>query len=249
MGKQDYSDLILQINIDEERRDASFVDGDKKILEKLLTEVNQYAGTRFTTLAELASYNVHGAGAIVARYIELFQSEGVRMELLDQLVADRVENCGQLLMKMYRNYRRTWKDGMEHLQDACAYDNAFWRLKPKKMKAELLELTSDIRSVVVLPFTMRMLASWKLSEMEQFLLECLKGQNLGYHDFGMSESANPQVLELAKAQVIHIGLYGLRYYPSGEVLEALHRFENDGNKDIRTAAIKTMAYIAKCKRV
>lgn len=249
MENQDHFDLLLQKLIEEERKDASFVAADAKILQKLLTEVNQYAGTRFTTLTELASYNVHGAGPIVARYIEIFQSEGIRMELLDQLVADRVENCGQLLMRMYRNYRRTWKDEMEHLQDACAYDNAFWRLKPKRMKAELFELTSDIRSVVVLPFTMRMLASWKLPEMKRFLLNCLEGKKLGYRDFGMSESANTRILELAKAQVVYVGLYGLRYYPSAEVLEELQRFEDNDDKNIRAAAIKTMAYIAKHKKV
>lgn len=65
---------LLNDSIEREKSGLDYIcpKSDQELLHKLLSEINSYAGVNFHYLAELAAFNIHGAGSIVAKYIVNF---------------------------------------------------------------------------------------------------------------------------------------------------------------------------------
>lgn len=248
--------MLLQYAIKDEKKGKGYIcpREDKKLLRKLFREINRYAGTHFRYLAELDAYCIHGTGSIVAEYITEFSSESIKSILISQMVSDKIKDCDKLVYQLYMHFKasdeyiaKPGEPAPAHIY--VAYDDAFRRLKPKKLKKELVELAHNPRDAFYLPFTMGMLASWKLPEMKDILLLYASENPFSAQDVGIYDSEKPYFppYEWMKEQLVFTAIGGLKYYPSAEVIDVITSFTTSTNKDIRSVAEKTLKVLTKEK--
>lgn len=241
MDNAEKAKFLLSLRIDEELDNSPLSEEDQVVLSSLLHEINVLLGTSISTFAELASLHLHGCGEIVAKYILLFSSESAKMELLHHLVYDRIANCGDLLLHLYKDYLQSKATTSDVLGREEFYDNAFWRLKSKRMANDLLELISDPSNAYALPLTLQMISSWRYP--------CLLERLLEFIDFDNSQEAD----DLRAYHNYHFicrelrisAISCLRYYPTSEVLTLLREYANDIDNDIRKCANSSLSYALK----
>lgn len=238
MKEREKNRLLLNLKMQEECPQRDFSPSDWQVIRQLLDEVNQFAGTDYNTFAELTFWNIHGTGPIFAKYIWRIHSEMVRMELLSQLVADKVKDCGELLLQLYTHYKQSEEYPRNRVYREEAYDNAFWRLKSKKIKTELITLAHNPRDAYSLPLTMRMLASWKSSEIKNQLIQYVNGEDLS--EVKQYENSSDIMRELKI-----LGLQGLRYYPTNETVKILEPYLCDEDAVFQRCANESLNFINK----
>lgn len=236
----------------EEKQHNRFNDHDSELLIQLLEEINSCAGTEFSTLFELDKYIVLGAGDIIRKYIYLFESEEIRSCLLGNLINDRRKDCAQQVYRLYMHF----KASEDYNPPAgvpgpfsiyISYDNAFKRLKPKIIKKELIELARNPRDALYLYHTMCMLASWKIPELESVFLSYFDGSGVTLESLGLpseSEEFHPP-FSFIKKQLKFCAIHCLRYYPTEHNINLLRDCLNDSNKDICSAAEKSLRFCLK----
>jgi hypothetical protein len=199
---------------------------DRLVLDEMFLEINRQAGTGFQYLAELDAFTVPGSGPIIARYIRKLETASARAFLIPQMVADRIPDCDRLVLELYRDFRQSPD------RPAAAYvryDNAFRSLKPKRLKAELLALVENPLDAYWLPFTMKTLASWKLSGLYPILLR--------YAD---SDSTAPELAAQIRRELKFRAIAGLKYYPTAETAQILLSFTQSPDQDLVQAARKSL---------
>lgn len=242
-------DAIVRRNIkkEQEYKDFIFCDADNATLQVMLNEINML-GYDFNYLAELEAYRIPGAGDIVTKHIDLFVDEATRAYLLHHIVSDKVPDCDSIILSLYLHFKasNSYVSSTHYSAPAhiCArYDNAFKLLKPKRIKTELVKLARNPRDVFYLPFTMRMLASWKIPEMNNIFINLLDDSQVTMHDLGMSEDDDRfhfSSYMYIKQQLKFIAIDGLKYYPTSGTLEVLRNQLNSSDKDIVNAAKKVI---------
>lgn len=247
----DKNTILLALAIEDEKAESSCSDADKARLQELLNEVNAAVGTDFHYLSELEHYAIRGIGEIVARHIYSFESETIRSYLIHQLTCNRVENCGRLLYDLYMHFKasdeyisRAGKPSPVHFY--IRYDNEFRRLKPKRLKTELYALVHNPRDAFYLPFTLEMVASWKIDGMEELLFSFLNGEAITDESVGGCPGY-PHLKDKQK-QLMFRALGCLKYYPSDANRALMQHYAESANKDVQAAALKTLKYYDRPKR-
>lgn len=249
---------VLQYNIEKEKEgiDYAYTNADREILEQLLKDINDLALTDFHYLAELDAFNIPQTGQIIARYIKKFKSESVRGYLVPQMVSDRIKDCDKLVLALYLHFKESEEYISEPNSPSSAhiyvrYDNAFRKLKPKRLKKDLVQLAHNPRDAFYLPFTMRMLASWKIPEIKEILLNYLESSNITAESVGIEESEKKYYpsLESIKRDLKFTALAGLKYYPTEEVVETILQYVFDVDEDLRIMAKKTLKVLEKKMKV
>lgn len=245
---------FLQKAIEDEKAGIGYCysEEDREILDEMFEEIN-YFGKKLHYIAELDSFNVAGAGTIMAKYIRRFPSEAVRAYLIPQIVSDRILDGDKLILDLYLHFKDSdayfsppGKGSPVHIY--VRYDNAFRMLKPKRLKNELIKLAYNPHDVHRLPFTMTMLASWKLPEMRELLIFYSKSENVTQKSVGVLGDDNTTIpLDLTTTYFEHIrrelqftAINGLRYYPSKETYDTIVSFLDSSDEDICAAARKTL---------
>lgn len=250
---QNYSKVLIAC-IEREKNGLDYIcpKADKELLHKLLDDINRYAGTDYHYLAELAAFNIPGAGSIVAKYITEFSSEGVKGYLIPQMVSDKIKDCDTLVFQLYMQFRssdeyiaKPGEPAPEHIY--VRYDNAFRRLKPKRLAKDLMELAHSPRDAFYLPFTMRMLASWMMPEMKDLLLSYCAKDSFSAYDVGIYDDKQQYFpsFEFMKRELTFTAIYGLKYYPSEEVKHVITSLAASTDKDIEAAAKRTLIALTK----
>ena len=248
-----YSRVLID-SIEREKRGTDYIcpKADRELLCQLLKEINSYAGTNFHYLAELDAFNIHGVGSIVAKYITEFSSKGVKGYLIPQVVSDKIKDCDKLILQLYMHFRSSDEYIAKPGEPAPAhiyvrYDNAFRTLKPKRLAKELIRLAHSPRDAYYLPFTMRMLASWKIPEMKDILLSYSTNDSFSARDVGIYDGKQPYFpsLESMRRELTFTAINGLRYYPCAETMNVITSFATDADKDIRSAAERTLTALTK----
>lgn len=250
---QNYSKVLVAcIEREKKKLDYIYPKADEELLHKLLDEINRYAGTDYHYLAELDAFNIPGAGSIVAKYITEFSSEDVKGYLIPQMVSDKVKDCDKLVFQLYMQFRSSDEYIAKPGEPAPAhiyvrFDNAFKKLKPKRLAKDLMELARSPRDAFYLPFTMRMLASWKIPEMKELLVSYAANDPFSAEDVGIYDSAQPYFppFETIKRELIFTAIAGLKYYPSDEVKKIITSFINSTDEDIKSAAKRTLIALTK----
>lgn len=245
---------VLKDSIEAEKKgiDYSYNNEDKIILSQLLKEINTCMSCDYHYLAELSFFRIDGIGKIVEQYIDMFQSETIRSILMCQMVNNKVENCAKRVFDLYLHF----KDSKEYISAPnmpspahiyTKYDNVFKSLKPKKIQQELLDLLSNPRDAYYLPLTVRMLASWKIPELKEKLLEYLDGSNLNVESVGLFDECGDffPSFECICRELKFIALDGLQYYPTKEVLEKISQYMCSEDADIRETTKKVVKKIKK----
>lgn len=251
-----FYEKVLQDLIEDEKRGKQYLytANDRLILDEMFAEINRYAGTNFHYLAELKVFAIAGSGEIQAKYIWRLETHSTRSVLLAQMVADRIPNCDRLVLALYQDFRKSPVCTLDPERNPVAatcvrYDNAFRRLKPRRLKKELLELAADPRDACRLPFTLRMLASWKLPEMYDILLRYARSENITQEVLGFPADTEKRQRRIAnvKRDLQFIAILGFKYYPTPEAEQILLEFAQSPDKDIVQAARKTLKALEKKK--
>ena len=224
---------------------------DDELLFNLFNEINNQLGTNIRYLSELDSYNIIGSGEIISKYITNFSSESIKAYLVPQLVFNKVKDCDKLILQLYLHFKSSKEYFSETAKSTPAhiyvrYDNAFRKLKPKRLKTDLLQLSYSQRDVFYLPFTMRMLASWRVPELKEQLISFLTEANITEQSFGLKEDVS--LLPFIRRQLLFTALDGLKYYPSQETIKLIERYVDNEDTDINSIAKRTQALIEKSKR-
>ncbi len=245
---------VLLAGIDREKKGLDYIcpKADKELLHKLFDEINRYAGTDYHYLAQLDAFHIPGAGNIVAEYITDFSSEGVKGYLLPQMVSDKIKDCDTLVFQLYMQFRssdeyiaKPGEPAPTHIY--VRYDNAFKTLKPKRLAKALTELAHSPRDAFYLPFTMRMLASWKIPEMKDLFLSYCAEDSFSAQDVGIYDREQPYFpsLEFMKRELTFTAIYGLKHYPTEEVKRVISSLAVSADKDLASAAKRTLAALTK----
>ena len=250
---QNYSKVLIAC-IEREKNGLDYIcpKADKELLHKLLDDINRYAGTDYHYLAELAAFNIPGAGSIVAKYITEFSSEDVKGYLIPQMVSDKIKDCDKLIFQLYMQFRLSDEYIAKPGEPAPAhiyvrYDDAFRKLKPKRLAKDLMELAHSPRDAFYLPFTMRMLASWMMPEMKDLLLSYCAKDSFSAYDVGIYDDKQQYFpsFEFMKRELTFTAIYGLKYYPSEEASNIIMSLATSTDKDIKLAAKRTLIALTK----
>lgn len=245
---------VLRDSIAREIEGTDYIgkDEDKSLLLSLMDTINTEKGTNIQHLAELDLFHVLGAGEIIARYINQFASEAVKAYLIPQLVLDKVKDCDKIVLQLYLQFQES--NEYISLPDRPApahiyvrYDNAFRKMKSKRIANDLLRILTYPRNAFYLPLTVNMLASWKILELQNILLMYAMPNNISMEDIGMSEddqSYFPPFSYICR-ELRFTAINGLRYYPSDEALNTIRICMHDLDPDIRCAARKVMNKFSK----
>lgn len=250
---------FLQDAIEEEKAGISYKYSieDRKVLDEMLEEIS-YCGRKLHYLAELDNLNVVGSGPVMAQYIRRFSSEGVRAYLIPQIVSDRVPDCDKLVLELYQHFKNSDTYFPKPGESSPAYiyvryDNAFRVLKPKRLKEELIKLAYSPHDISRLPFTVRMLASWKLPEIQELLIYYSNSKNITPERAGILGDDHARIpldltntyFEVIKRRIQFWVIDGLKYYPSSETERIITSFLDDPDEDIRASAQKTLKVLVK----
>ena len=246
--------IVLLDSIDRERKGIDYFcsESDKIVLEKMIDNINKRCGTDFHFLAEIDAFNIPESGTIMVQYLDQFQSESIRSYLIPQIVSDRVQECAGIVLSSYLHF----KNSDEYIsapgkpaqaQIYTRYDNAFRELKPKKLKEDFLSLACNPRDAFYLPFTMRMLASWQIPDIESVFTFYMDSTNITSESVGLpaqSENYYPP-LSFIRRELKFTAIDSLKYYPSENTIKLIKSCMNDSDKDICSAAKKTFRFLEK----
>lgn len=247
-----YSKVLLD-SIDREKAGLDYIcsEQDRTILDKMFTEINTTLNTNFHYIAEIDSFNIPGAGRIMAQYIFKFSSESIRAYLTPQIVSDKVSGVDALVIDLYRKFKSSREYISPPNEPAPAhiysrYDTAISALKPKKLKMDLLDIVNTPRDVFYLPLTAQMMASWKLKEFEDLLFHCIRDDDLSVKDVGLPEDNRTYYpsFEVIKRQLKFIVVNSLKYYSTRDVLDSLCMIP-DNDPDLNMCVKKAISYISK----
>ncbi len=243
---------IVSAMIEEEKKGMDYYcsSEDNIILKMMCDEINRHLGIRIRYLAEIDSRDLSGSGWVMAKYISCFKSESVRAYLIPQIVADKVNDREQIILSLYKHF----KESDEYISDMgkpspahiyVRYDNAFRRMKPKRFKKELLELVRNPRDAFYLPFTTRMLASWHIPELPDYLIGFLN--DLTPESVGLSEGAElfyPS-FDYIKRDLIFTAIDCIKYYNDQKFYRLINQYSLSDDIDISKLAKKACDYMEK----
>lgn len=231
---------MLLTNIQREKDGTDYIYGpeDRHVLQQMLKEINENQGTNLHYLAEIDAFNLKGAGEIMRKYIACFQSESVRAYCIPQMVEDRIPDCDAVLLSLYRHFQKSSEflpvNRVLPAHIYVRYDNAFKRRKSKRCQNELLKVVLDPISTFYLPLTVKMLSSWKVSALYEYLLRCAHHQVTFPSEF--QEALSKEQLAFANRQIMFTVIAGFRYFATEEAAEILRDLSHSDDHDIRRAA-------------
>lgn len=242
---------ILQDSIEKEKNNLEYRYGgsDRVILDELFPELNALFQTDFHYLAELDAYSIKGAGELFLKFIDRFESEYIRAILMMQLIEDGVKYAEREVLRLYQHFKSSDEYISKQNQPSSAhiyvkYDNAFRKLKPKKLKDDLVSLIVTPRDAYYLPLTTQMVASWQIPELQDVLIAYLDGSDITSESVGLPADADGYYpsLDTIKRQIKFSAILGLKYYPCDKVRNLLAECSADADKDIAQAAKKVIKY-------
>lgn len=243
---------VLQDKIEQEKAGLDYMcpEIDKQVLSELFKDINKCTGIPVQYLAEIDAFNLSGAGSIMAEYMSEISSQSVKCFLIPQIVEDKVTDCDKLLLSEYLSFKSSEEYISPPGKSAPAYiyvrfDNAFRRLKSKRIADELVDIVLSPRDAYYLPFTVRMLAAWKKAELKNALFRyalanCVSIQEIGIPEDGKTYFPSYPVI---CRELRFTAINALKYYPCDETSNILEICMEDTDIDISNAARKVKARI------
>ena len=242
-------DPVLRDLIEDEKNfdDYIFNDADQLILKKMLNEINKLNRFRyhFRYLAELDGNIIIGAGDIVLKYINEFQSESTRAYLIEQLVCNNVDDCDKIVLDLYKHfkasteYRINYENGIPtHI--AARYDNAFCKLKPARIVGDLIILIDCPADIFYLPFTIQFLSKRKDNRIKETLFYYLNHNDTIYDYFKEKCQCTDEQLSYIVKQIQCIAINSLRYFPEPPTIKLIEHFLSSEDKDVVMLAQKVL---------
>ena len=252
MGKKYGSILDNAIEREVSGKDYQCTEEDRLILDKMFEEINANLNSDYHYIAEIDKVPMNGCGHIMSEYVTKYKSEGVRAYILPHIWGELGKSSAELLYQLYIHFKNSNEYILSPNERTPAYitaryDTAFWKLKPKKLKLELFNLICDPRDAYYLPFTSRMLASWKMPEVEALLKQYLHGSSVTVESLHYSDKLEDRFERVAsiRRELKFTAIDGLKHYPSPENIELIKKYAADVDKDIKACANKTLKAYSK----
>lgn len=252
MKKIVYHDVLLKDSIKAEKAGKEFIinKNDKNLIYQLLKELRKKTNVNYKYLSEIAYYKVEGAGEVVEKYIREFEDEEIKAALVHHLVDDHISEAAELILNLYLGFRSSNRfvsqpEVSAPLSITTNYDNAFWRLKPKKLRQQLFDIISNPRDAYYLPLTVGMLASWKVDGLDTLLLRYLSNGGITREELGLvdiSKAYYPSYEDISR-ELIFTALSCLKYYNSISVASTIQKYANSKDEDVRKCALKSLNYM------
>ena len=249
---------LLNFLISEELRDGKnwYSQADWITFREMIGEVNRKLGTNMIYWSEFSYLRPEGAEDILLEFMDMFEAEDIRAELAFQIASNPKTKNLLSAFDAYLLFRKSqlygfYCDKAEQFVTTNKYDNAIWREKPKKRKYELLEILSSPLDAAHLPITAKMVASWKMPEMEPLLWKYADDEYLESLDFGLSDEEKilfEKIVGVHKETIRYIGYVGLKYYPSEKVEALYQKLLLSENEDYRYCAKKGIRHLEKQKQ-
>ena len=225
---------------------------DREILKSMFAELKNVYGYDLHYIVDLDFFWYKDAEGIFYKYVGDFQSETTRALIIRQLAHNKRKDTAEIIYDWYLHFKNSSyyisKPGRPSADwEALQYDHAFCKLKSKRIKNKLLQLSYYPRDAYYLPFTMKMLGSWKIPEMEERFLSYLEGRGITKETLGLPEDDSDYGpnYEWIKRQLFFRGMDILRYFPSEKNKNLISGYLNDPDRDIREAAERQLAYYTK----
>ena len=222
-------------------------ESDQVIMQEMIREINASCdnGMKLRGFSDASYFYVPGAGEIVARYVNRFTSHTVRASLLFHLVGNKkyscpkIVNCESIIWNLYVQY----KESPYYINDFVQlyFDDAFVKMKPKRIVTEMLSLARNPLDFCWLPGTMEMLSRRKIPSFGDLLEHYVDHPEI-IHDylkktdissrFSDEESLQKQ-LSRWNGQGRYTAIIGLKYYPSQRVLSKLKLLETQIDTEMK----------------
>ena len=239
MDKQSILEMIKDREAQLDIEKPILTAADQALMQNMIREINEAVGGYFRGYSDVVDQYIQGAGEIVAKYIFRFEDQGTRASLLHHLVGNKtysvkpVKDAVEIVWQLYTAYRNSeefavWTIRME-------YDDAFARLRAKKLADRLIESVRNPLEFNALPRTVKMLATLMRPELEEILLDALADP--GKMEKYLKTPAVREQFRLDQQQVekecrrwsttsVLKAVVGIRYYPSERALDLLRLYES-----------------------
>lgn len=255
MGKIIYRSILADAIIAERNgREYIFLGKDKDVLREMCDEIHETYPDyyyRFHYLSEIALIDLPiGAGAILLKYIHQFESESCRAALIPSIITDKIyhkikyRDIDKTMMGLYLHFLASdfalALPGSPYASSHIymAYDNAFWRLKSKKIMPQIVERLKNRLEVMRLSITAKMIArKWAPPELGEIMANHLSNKNVTRADLEMPE-ASLEYFEYIVEQSCFTAIYCLQFYPSKKNLEIVLSYTKGYSSELMECALK-----------
>ena len=255
--KMNTHDIILSVMIEQEKSGEAYVcpNEDRVTVDEIFEKINDTLGTDIHYIAEIDNRIVPGSGRIISDYIHRIKSSGIRAFFILQMVYDKTDNAAEKILKLYMDFKSSGdyislpvKSDPAHIY--VRFDNAFNRLKSRRIKYQLAELLRNPRDLFYLPFTARLLAKWKMPEVYRIVMTYASGDAVTKEAVGLVNEYSDSLpnVECIKRNVIFTCIDSLKYYGGDNAISIIKSYLKSDDKDIKTSADKALLYIMKKRR-
>jgi len=189
---------------------------DVELFDKMLSEINEL-GFEFKYQADFFRLLITNTKIIdvILRYLGKFENHGLTEHLVLTIADKRNKFVTKKIIDTFNETHVIVRPKGYH---KTAYDNAFKRLQDKRYVNEYLQWLSNPEIATTLPFTMLMLARWKVLEARAWFMK--------YVDSGSEDS------------IVFTSIKALACYNNKEARDKIFAMQNSENKDIRECANK-----------
>ncbi|MBE6617252.1 MAG: hypothetical protein E7627_04850 [Ruminococcaceae bacterium] len=235
-----------------ESQEDYFEGNDKQLFYEMLAELDSNRSYKMRTFTELHSAVCpSGAGHIIVKYINRFENELAKSRLILRLYTDKVPNRDRIIMDLYHKYRESKyylhadKGGIQ-MCICMDYDNAFYKMKSKKLLPELIEISKSIAETRRLSVTYGMIMKkWAPPEMEEIMVGHLLNRTPSKLEMGFADGPETDkrfYFDLTQSRFCQIRT--LSYFPSERNHDLILTYADHEDKDLSKYAKKTAEIMA-----
>ena len=250
-------DFALSYMIEQEKSGEAYIcsDVDRGTVDEIFEKINDTLGTDIHYIAEIDNRIVPGSGMIISDYICRIKSSSVRAFFIPQMVYDKTDNTAEKILQLYMDFKSSdeyislpGKSDPAHIY--VRFDNAFNRLKSRRIKDQLAELLRNPRDLFYLPFTARLLAKWKMPEVYRIVMTYASGDAVTKEAVGLVNEYSDSLpnVECIKRNVIFTCIDSLKYFGGDNAISIIKSYLKSDDKNIKTSADKALLYIMKKRR-
>ena len=222
---------------------------DEQIFYEILDEIESkhpYYNNRRSFLNFKNAIGKAGAGNVIAKYIDRFEDEYLKARMLYRFTEDKVPGRDRLVMDLYHKFRASkYYLGSDKPDIArCIYnwyDNAFYKIKSKKLVPELIEFAKSIAETRRLAITYgMMMKKWAPPEMEEIMAAHLLNRTPTKAEMGFEDIPdNDRLYHFETTQSRFTQIEVLSYFPSERNRDLILTYADHEHKELSKFAKKT----------
>ena len=165
---------------------------------------------------------------------------------------DKVEDCDSLIIDLYFSFIRkrdcfliTQMNVLSYI--SCCYDNAFKKMKTKKIRYKIAELLDNPLDAYYLPLTMEMITKDSPNKTKNvwihYIRDVITPVEMGFRTD--IEDRDSSKFELMVEQLKYNSIVALKYCDGEDVMEVLDGLAKGDHKGFSDTAQKSYNYILK----